>query len=174
MELLATGSEVRRSRFGYAIELLPPTGSVRAIYARNRCEHSRAESVLRCARAWVAFREAHDKGLVRLLYVADDDGSSALEWLEQDAGDMAQGNSRSWEATRKQERARAERDGVWGLVAQYRVSEHEDWEDADSCWGFVGEDGRGVMYYAIDLARAALNALADAPTCPTCGRAVCA
>jgi len=174
MEQLAIGSEVCRSRFNYALDLLPPTGSVRAIYARNRSDGSRAGALLSCARAWIAFREAHDKGLVRLLYVSDDNGSNALEWLEQDASEVAQGNTRSWDATRKSERARAERDGVWGLVAQYRVSKSDDWEDADSCWGFVGDDGREIAGYAIDLARSALKALADAPTCPTCGRAVCA
>ena len=39
---------------------------------------------------------------------------------------------------------RAERDGVWGIVGEYRV--RDEWEQADSCWGFVGEDWRDSGY----------------------------
>ena len=51
--------------------------------------------------------------------------------------------------------AKIDQEGVWGVVGQYW---HEgDWQDADSCFGFVGDDWRGSGY-DYDIMGAALAA----------------
>jgi hypothetical protein len=47
---------------------------------------------------------------------------------------------------------RANRDGVYGLVAEYRTE--TGWELADSVWGFIGEDWKE---YEVDAMRAAMH-----------------
>ena len=47
------------------------------------------------------------------------------------------------ERNRKDFWALAEREGVWGIIGEYRTSTREDWVHADSCWGFVGEGFAG-------------------------------
>ncbi len=59
--------------------------------------------------------------------------------------------------------------GVVGLVAQYRTSEDSEWVDADSIWGFIGDeaDASGYRYGLMDEAMGALReALMD--RCPLC------
>lgn len=59
------------------------------------------------------------------------------------------------------------RDGVWGVIAEYWNG--EKWVHADSCWGFVGDDWQDSGY-DVDAMEAALEALAKLEHCPTCGR----
>jgi hypothetical protein len=37
----------------------------------------------------------------------------------------------------------AERDGIWGLVGEYRFGDTAKWEHGDSVWGFIGTDENG-------------------------------
>ncbi len=76
------------------------------------------------------------------------------------------------ERERQAEIDRINRDGVWGVIGEYRVSADEEWEQADSCWGFVGDDWKNSGY-DIDIMQTTLDALekAQADVCPHCGRA---
>lgn len=63
------------------------------------------------------------------------------------------------------------RDGVYGLIGEYRTDEGEEWNHADSCWGFVGE-GYKDSGYDTDIMSATISALESAlsAVCPHCGR----
>ena len=43
-----------------------------------------------------------------------------------------------------------ERDGVWGLIGEYRVSTDSPWVQVDSVWGLIGQDDGG---YRDDIRR---------------------
>ncbi len=170
---LLTGKETRGIFGGaYAVEIEIPTGDVRTYYRRMRADGTRAAHVLRSARILAEFDKAQEAGTVRLLYVADCDGSGALDWLDQTADQMAEGNVRAWTALGKRERERANSDGVYGIVGQYRTSDAEEWEEGGSVWGFIGEDGLEAGNYAPDIMAETLDALAKArgECCPACGR----
>jgi hypothetical protein len=61
------------------------------------------------------------------------------------------------------EARRADREGVYGVSAQYRDTDGA-WIRADECWGFVGEDWRESVYDtdAIDSALAGYDAMREA------------
>lgn len=40
----------------------------------------------------------------------------------------------------------ANRDGVWGIVGEYRIRDEDDWEQADSIWGFIGSSWEDSGY----------------------------
>ena len=61
------------------------------------------------------------------------------------------------ERERQEEVERAERDGVWGYVAEYWNG--DQWEHADSIWGFISDDFKNSGYDT-DLMQAALDSLA--------------
>ena len=66
---------------------------------------------------------------------------------------------------REEFRALVERDGVWGIIGEYRLNEDLEWVQVDSCWGFAGysdptdPDENG---YVDDICSATLAELADA------------
>ena len=64
------------------------------------------------------------------------------------------------EREREQEIARIEREGVVGIVTEYWTV--SGWEQADSCYGFVGNDWR-ASGYDIDAMSVALRARALEP-----------
>lgn len=49
-------------------------------------------------------------------------------------------------AIHKREAERANREGVYGIEGQYRHPVTGEWIDADSVWGFIGDDWRGSGY----------------------------
>ena len=49
-----------------------------------------------------------------------------------------------------------EREGVYGLIGEYKCPCCGHWEHGDSCWGFVGNDYGGYEY---DIMQATLDAL---------------
>lgn len=52
-------------------------------------------------------------------------------------------------AEQKQEEIdRINRDGVWGMIAEYECSCCGRWTEADSVWGFIGDDWKGSGYEA--------------------------
>ena len=62
---------------------------------------------------------------------------------------------------------RIDRDGVWGIVSSYY--DGEQWRQAESCGGFIGDDFKGSGY-DIDAKQEALDALKAVKLCPCCGR----
>ncbi len=62
---------------------------------------------------------------------------------------------------------RVDRDGVWGIVGEWRlpidaaVDDADAWQHADSCFGFVGDDWKGSGHDA-DIMRQAMRDLVDA------------
>jgi hypothetical protein len=116
----------------------------------------RASDALRAVKVCAEWAEAEAAGLVRLRVEPDSDLD--LSYLDQDHYPAKY---------REAERERANRDGGTGIVSEY--FDGEDWQIADSVWGFIGEDWRGSGY-DIDLMRSALDQSADREHCPTCGR----
>lgn len=103
----------------------------------------------------------------RLVFATLPDEGGDLSWLDQTDEQMGRG----FQASAKRERERADRDGCWGLVAYIRVSPDHKWEEADSLWGFIGDDV--LEPYAFEqVAAEALAKLEDlmSSVCPTCGR----
>jgi hypothetical protein len=88
-------------------------------------------------------------GMVRLRWAPDDayyDDSYLDTW---DISDEQRERIRQklWESIN--------RDGVWGLVGEYKLHPNDDtWEHGGSCWGFVGTDRNGsefsIMQETID------------------------
>lgn len=63
------------------------------------------------------------------------------------------------ERERKEEIARVDRDGVWGVQAQY--FDGKRWETSDSCYGFIGDDWKGANF-EVDAMKSAMNAADNA------------
>lgn len=125
------------------------------------------------ARTRIAFEDAERAGLVRLRFVPDSepfDDSYIDTWTDQTESQRERARAELWE--------KIERDGVWGLVGQFRVSPAETiseidgddgWENADGVWGFVGTEPNG---YESGIMAETLSALRDAlkSRCPSCRR----
>lgn len=125
----------------------------------------------------IRFAALENLDLVRLEVV--DDFSPDLSFLDQeDFNDTRQGI-----ALTKQTRRLATDEGVYGIVGQYRLSEDDEWEHADSCYGFIGYvDARPeTNHVAPDIMDATIDAYAAAHRaeltrqrdlangrCPTC------
>jgi hypothetical protein len=118
------------------------------------------------------FEKLEDKGLVRLNTVPDD--SAEMDDLKGDTYNR-EANPDIQESRMAREEKEFEekvaRDGVWGVVGEYRVSEDEEYEHADSCFGFVGDDWKDSGYDT-DIMAATIAALKGAveTACPHCGR----
>lgn len=83
-----------------------------------------------------------EPGLVRLVLRHDNDSPA----------DDFDGSERDLKAARE----RANRDGMWGIESQFW--DGAEWQYADSCWGFIGDDWKGSGY-DVDLMASALDAL---------------
>lgn len=94
-------------------------------------------------------------GLVQLTWEADE--YATIEDLEGDCFNP-QANPDMDPAQLAEERREfirtVEREGVWGLCGEYRLSEEDDWQHADSVWGLVGDDD----FYVPDIKAATLDA----------------
>lgn len=98
-----------------------------------------------------------DDGLVRI--VCHPDESSSLEDLEGDTFNPRVNPEIKPEILareREEFAARLERDGVWGLVAEYWNG--AEWVHTDSIWGLVGTD---LDHVDTDLMRSAMDGLAE-------------
>ncbi len=129
-----------------------------------------------CTRRSLAVREIFDKlenaGLVR--FEARPDDSAELDNLLGDVYNPVANPDIKPEklaAEKQTEIDRINREGVCGIVGEYRVSESEQWENADSVWGFVGDDWKNSGYDTDIMAStiAALKGAVDT-VCPHCGR----
>ena len=50
------------------------------------------------------------------------------------------------EQEKKWELDRIDRDGVWGVIGEYKCPICGHWVQVDSCWGFVGDDWKESGY----------------------------
>jgi hypothetical protein len=136
---------------------------MRRLYWQERKAGWTARAALANAKArveWEGLEGTH----VRFRQEPDDCPRDALSYLEQD--DWT--DSREGRAVARQVRETAEPDGVWGLIAEYRIDPtREDWEHGASCWGLIGED---FAHIEADLMGECLEELrkARADVCPCC------
>lgn len=97
-------------------------------YFRLRALGWEAKHAFSCAKINVAWNKLEDKGLVRFRTEPEDDMS-----LDDVIGEGAN------DKTRKLIAARVERDGVWGIIGEFK-NESGYWEQGSSVWGFIGDD----------------------------------
>lgn len=119
-------------------------------YRKFRAEGYPAHRAIEDARTVVRFAKAEDEGKVRIEWKVDDesyDDSYLDTWDDVSERKVAH--------YRKELRALIEREGVWGLVSEYKDTSGE-WQHADSVWGMVGMDDGG---YRPQIMQAALDAL---------------
>jgi len=110
------------------------------------------------------------RGDVRLRIVPD--GTCSFEDLEGDCFDHEANPdvpASRLQRDREEFIAKVNREGVWGLIGEY--FDGEQWQHADSCFGFVGDDWKNSGYDT-DIMRATLDAARDARLCRYCGRPI--
>jgi hypothetical protein len=133
----------------------------RRYYLREREAGWPARAALANAKARVEW-EGLEGEHVRLRQEPDD--SPDLSFIDQDCYQ----DTREGRACARSIQETAERDGVWGLIAEYRIDpEREDWEHGASCWGLIGDD---FAHVEADLMGECLEELrkARADVCPCC------
>jgi len=86
-----------------------------------------AANCLAAARAEILWDLYERADLVRLRWENDDCPDTS--WIFQDCFD---------DQYRTDTLDKIERDGMWGLIGEFRVG--DIWLHGDSCWGFVGQD----------------------------------
>ena len=57
---------------------------------------------------------------------------------------------------RQEEIDRINRDGVYGIIGEYKCPCCGNWQQVDSCWGFIGDDWKDSGY-DLDIKQAALD-----------------
>lgn len=115
------------------------------------------------------WEEAEDNNLVKFEVVPDEMGYS-LDDLAGDCFNPKANPDINPQTLKKQEKEfieRVNREGVNGIVGKYWNG--EEWEVADSVWGFVGDDWENSGY-DIDVKASTLDELAKVEICPCCGR----
>lgn len=130
-------------------------------YLRQRKLGQPAKIAFMYAKTRIEFNRLESSGLARLITKPDD--CPDLSFLDQDC----------FADVRKSEYERANRDGVCGLIGEYRVDKHSPWIEADAVWGFIGDDWKDSGYDA-DIMRSTIDQLNDTlqHVCPTCGQPV--
>lgn len=150
--------------------------SIKDRYNNARSEGYRAIDALYQAVTLDQFETLEDIGLVRFRWIPDED--FIIENLEGDCFDPACNpdvRPCDLERRRKEFHATIDRDGVWGLVGEYRLlplhhgagdivpyySEDEEpgWETGESIWGLVGQDAH---IYIADIANETMDNLRSA------------
>lgn len=145
-------------------------------YHAARAEGYNAQHALYNAVTLAQFENLESIGLVRFRWMPDE--SSCIEDLEGDCFDPASNPGvRACDLERRQKEFHetVDRDGVWGLVGQYRplpfqhgegdivlyYSEDDQpgWETGDSIWGLVGQDAH---MYTADIASQTIVRLVEA------------
>lgn len=120
------------------------------------------------AKTYAQFEQAESLGKVRLKVIPDE--YACLDDLFGDTYDpTVNSNVKPHVIARERQREidRINSDGVWGLVGQY--FDGRDWVDADSCFGFVGDDYKGSGY-DLDIMSEALDQASKVHCCNACGR----
>jgi hypothetical protein len=113
----------------------------------------------RLDRQWSNLEEA---GLVRLKITRDNDIDIAFL--------VGEGCSKAQE---RREIERINRYGVWGIIGEYRISEHDPWQHGESCWGFIDEDWKDSGYDS-DIKYTTIKELVKAlkSRCPCCRKRI--
>jgi hypothetical protein len=119
--------------------------TIRSYYARERANGWRATTAIANARTRLDWETATDN--VRLSVLPDD--FPDLSFLDDKQCFPA--------SVAAAERARANDEGVWGIVGQFRCPCCGNWTNADSCFGFIGEDWKNSGYDT-DIMRSTLDA----------------
>lgn len=150
---------------GYQCSIRAPFHDRRSGYAKLREEGYAASDAWRVAGIFARTHVEIEAGRLAFLMIADDDPD--LSWLKQSDSQMGRG----FQASAKKELERASSDGCWGIASYARLSESEPWEQADSVWGFIGDDCLGSSGYEPDILQAGLEKLEtlEDSACPTCG-----
>ena len=144
------------------------TNIVKREYARLRAAGWHAKQALFQAKTLDEFKTMEHQGLVRLRIVADED--VCMEDLKGDCYDPRVNSDVPRAKLEREEREFEQRVsdlGVWGVIGEY--FDGEDWQRADSCFGFVGDDWKDSGYDA-DIMRATMDEAHKVERCPTCGR----
>lgn len=140
---------------------------IATLYRLTYGTHS-AQNALREARIVDEWEQHENAGHVRLRIVEDE--YADIGNLEGDTFNP-KANPDISPAKLERERAafieRINRDGVVGVIGEY--FDGEDWQQADSCWGFVGDDWK-ESGYDIDIMSQTLEAFEKTKYCETCGR----
>lgn len=106
------------------------------------------------------FERLEALGLVRLQVLPDVemyDDSYIDTWSDVSAEERNMYRRSLW--------VRIEREGVWGVVGEFRPDPRGPWlawEHADSCWGFIGDDwqsGYGKTGYDVECMDVTIDAL---------------
>lgn len=71
------------------------------------------------------------------------------------------------ERERQAEIERVNRDGVWGVIGEF--FDGEDWQHADSCFGFIGDDWKDSGYDS-DIMASTLEQANNVRVCRACKR----
>lgn len=120
-----------------------------------------AEQALKLARYHVKVNtiwNAHAESDVRLQIEPDD--SADIDFLMGDSFDPEVNPEINPSKLSKEKEAfinRLDRDGVWGIVGQYKCKACGHWLTADSVWGFVGDDWQ-ESGYDLDVKASTLDA----------------
>ena len=120
-------------------------------YHKARRAGCTASEALRRARTTVRFADLHFRGLVRLHAEQDCDmyDDSYIEtWPRMSKEAIAREKKSLWRLI--------EREGVWTYFGQWRASEDDDFESADSIGEIIGTD---LSDYCYDLMQSAIDAL---------------
>ncbi len=146
-------------------------------YRKCRAKGEPAKYALRSVRTMIQWDKLYygdddDRTYVRLRLVPDE--CATLADLEGDSYNPKVNEDISPAKLKKERKEfidRINRDGVWGIVGEYRINSNEEWVIADSCFGFVGDDWKDSGY-DIDIMSTTLEARTEAmgDVCAHCGR----
>lgn len=158
----------------FSLDNPPPRLYLRANYLRERRKGNNARAAWRNVLVnalWdtLDYGDKDGRTLVRLRIVPDD---ADFNNLCGDTFDLKYNpNIRPAKLARElaEFREKVERDGVWGVIGEFRTSAKEPWQHADSCWEFVGDDWKDSGY-DVDIKEETLRQLrvAQDDVCPTC------
>ena len=145
------------------------------LQGNGRIFQTSAQTALRHAKIRTVWAEhecvEHDEpeiGSVRLRIEPDD--SMNIEDLEGDTFNPKVNSDiprARLEREQKEFREKVNRDGVWGVIGEYW--DGEEWQHADSCFGFVGDQWKDSGY-DIHIMSSTLEQASKIKTCPTCHR----
>lgn len=128
-------------------------------YRKARARGWQAVWAIQHARTQIEWEKAEAEGLVRLRVKPDDCCN-----LDDLLGDVYNPDVNTdihparLERERKQEIQRINDYGVWGIVGEYKCECCGQWTQADSVWGFVGDDWTDSGYDS-DVMQATLDEL---------------
>ncbi|HTF40869.1 MAG TPA: hypothetical protein VK754_09785 [Propionibacteriaceae bacterium] len=137
-------------------------------YKRLRRLGWHASNAYNAAKTREAWDAAEAEGFVRLVYPPDE--CVSLDDLKGDCFNPKYVTHISRSQLEREEKAfeeKVNREGVYGIVGEY--FDGETWQQADSCWGFLGDDLQDNGYET-DCMALTLEALEALEHCPTCGR----